>query len=116
MNRISFEGFNNKYATFNASNGVSAGKPVSLNSDGKCVKVADGDPLFGICTSVRNGIATVQLQGYAELETNDSFNYGYSRLVCGSTGQAVPATDDTDVPFVKIVKYDEDNQIVGFIF
>ncbi len=117
MERVSFQGYNNNYATFKISGAVKTGNPVSLNSDGLCVKGGSGDALFGFCTTVRGSYATVQLQGYYESEfSGDVPEYGLNRFVYDSDG-GVSIADDSDVAaYVKVVKVDEDNSLVGFIF
>lgn len=117
MNRISFEGFNNKYATFDASSTVSTGKPVKLDDSGKCVRTTDGDMFIGICASLRNGTAGIQLQGYAELDfEGDVPPYGYAKIVCSASGGIRVADVSEDGLPVKVVKVDEDTCKAGFIF
>ena len=116
MERISFNGFNNNYATFKTSGTVKAGNAVSLNEEGYCVKSAEGDEVFGFCISVRGGYATVQLQGYYETYYScDEMSYGLNDLICDG-GDGVTISEDSKGTTVKVIKIDSDNSIVGFIF
>ena len=117
MDRISHEGFNNKLATFKVISTVSAGRVVSLNSDGKCQKAQDGDPFFGVCSSVRGGFGSIQLQGYAELPATDgTLTYGLNRVVCDGDDGIRLADDGEDAPFVRVVMIDNENSKAGIIF
>ncbi len=114
MERISFNGFNNNYATFKTSGTVKAGNAVSLNEDGYCVKSAEGDEVFGFCISARGGYATVQLQGYYEAKySGDMPEFGIGYIVCDANAGVTPAEAGTKV---KIVKIDEYEETVGIIF
>ncbi len=116
MERISFQGYNNNYATFKISGTVKNGYAVSLDENGLCVKGSEGNPILGFCVGVRGSYATVQLQGYYECGfTGDVPEYGINKLVYdGNSGVAV--AEDTEGTCVKVVKIDEDNSTVGFIF
>ena len=116
MERISFQGYNNNYATFKKSGNVKSGDAVSLNEDGLCVSGSEGEPIFGFCASVRGNHVTVQLQGYYEAVcSGDLPSYGVTKLVYDDCG-GVSVAENTEGTCVKIVNVSEENSTVGFIF
>lgn len=115
MSRISFEGFDNKYATFESSGTVKVGDMVSINDNGKIVAAVEGDALFGVCVNKRDNIVTVQLGGYAEVPTNGNITeYGTFSMIYDSEGN-VTTGEATDIaPCVRVVSFN--NDYVGIIF
>ena len=117
MSRISFEGFNNQFATFEFSGNVKQNDLVSINASGKVVAASEGDILFGVCTNKRDNIVTVQLSGYAELESNgDITECGIMKIVCADNSYIRIAEDSEDAPYVRVVKVSTDSEVVGIIF
>ena len=117
MTRISFEGFNNKYLTFVAEDTLTAGKPVSFDDGESCTEALEGDYVAGICTEVRNGFATVLVQGYAEIKYSGTApGFGYERFVCNALGGVCLADSNDNGPLFRVVKVDPEKKIVGFIF
>lgn len=115
MSRISFEGFNNTYATFEYSGNVKPGDLVKIGDSGKIVTCTDGDVFIGVCANKRDNIVTVQLSGYAEFENNGEIeDYGFSKIICSGNKIVAPGGDEDVAPLVKIVKIGE--EVVGFIF
>lgn len=116
MTRISFEGFNNQYATFIAEEGMTSGTPVLFDEGNACYEAQDGDAFTGICTETRNGLATVLLQGYYEIKYSGTApGYGYQRLIANGAAGVKLAGDEDEVPFVRVLKVDGDKKTVGFI-
>lgn len=110
---LSYKGFNEQILTFKAFQ-ASKGYPVSINTQGEVTNCSSGGEFAGICTSLRNGLATVQVSGYAELPCSDaSLSYGISCLVAdGSGGVKVSASGKKTCLIVSI---DKVNKKIGFI-
>ena len=79
---VSFNGFNENIVTFEANGTIDVGSPVMITANGK-VSAANG-AFCGICRSVRNGYAAVQLRGYAVVPYTDAPLVGYSKLSAAS--------------------------------
>ena len=115
MSRISFEGFDNKYATFESSGTIKVGDLVSINNSGKIVAAVEDDALFGVCVNKRDSIVTVQLGGYAEVPTDGNItDYGTVKIIYDSDGNAVPGEATDIAPCVKVVHFTDD--YAGIIF
>ena len=83
---VSFNGFNEGVLTFEAVNGVEAGKPVMVSASGK-VQAATSGAFCGICLNVREGYAAVQLSGYVTVPCSGSVSVGYQKLAADSSGK-----------------------------
>lgn len=118
---VSFEGYNEQIATFEAEPGVEAGKPVKITDNGKVSLCSTaGDVPCGICVAVRGDYASVQLGGY--ISTTYTINdeegtvnpvLGFSYLVANGSGAFKGASDGLKVLVVEI---DSKNNKIGFIF
>jgi hypothetical protein len=85
---VSFNGCNEKAVTFIADDDLTVGMPVKISANNTVSGCSAGDSFCGICTSVRNGYATVQLGGFATLPftgTTDP-SLGYCMLAADGTG------------------------------
>lgn len=112
---ISYNGFNSKVMTFYAGETCEVGKAVTINDDGEAVKPAKDGNFIGICTSLRNGIAGVQLEGYVEQPyTGTAPKAGVNKIVFDGQGSIIASTD-TAAQYYRILKVDTENKIVGFI-
>lgn len=112
---ISYNGFNSKVMTFAAGENCKVGNPVTISEDGDVVIPNINNRFIGVCTSLRNGIAGVQVEGYIEMPfTGTAPKMGVNRLTIGSHGEIV-AGDNDNSEFYKILKVDVDNKIIGFI-
>lgn len=118
---VSFEGYNEQIATFEAEPGVEAGKPVKITDNGKVSLCSTaGDVPCGICVAVRGDYASVQLGGYINAtytaNTGDGAvnpALGFSYLVSDGSGAFKGASDGLKVLVVEI---DSTNKKIGFIF
>ncbi len=109
---VSFNGYDEGVMTFEAESGVTAGVPVSITANGKVSVVTSGS-FCGICTSVRNGYAAVQLKGYVVVPSTGSISVGYTKLAA-ATGGKVKA-DATNGREYLVVDVDSTANTVGFI-
>ena len=76
---VSFDGYNANTITFEAASGVTVGLPVMISANGK---VSNATSTFcGVCKSLKNGYAAVQLDGYVRLPYTGSIAVGYKQLV-----------------------------------
>lgn len=112
---ISFNGYNAKIVTFYAGEACEVGKAVTINEDGEAVCAGNNNRFIGICTSLRNGIAGVQVEGYVELPYSGTApKHGVNRLICDANGCLTASIDDI-AQYYKILKVDTDSKTVGFI-
>ena len=65
---VNFNGYDENVLTFEAGTNLkAAGVPVKMTDDGKVAACTSGDVFCGICLSLRDGYATVQLKGYVTM-------------------------------------------------
>lgn len=115
---VSFDGYNEQIATFEADAGLKAGAIVKISGNGKVSECsADGDIPCGICIAIRGDYASVQLGGYISTKytTGEANNaeLGFSNLVSDGDGGLKGATSGLKALVVNI---DSDNGKIGFIF
>lgn len=101
--KVSFNGFNEKTATFEAETGVTAGMPVKITENGVVGKCGENDSFCGVALNVRGGFAAVQLTGYIKLPYDESNppKLGYQSICCtldnkiktGENGRNILITD-----------------------
>lgn len=90
---VNFNGYGENVATFIADSALTeSGIPVKISADGTVAKCASGDAFCGICLGVRDGYATVQLSGYARVQTSSKLALGYTKVAAGASGK-VSASD-----------------------
>ena len=88
---VSFDGYHANTVTFEAASGVIVGLPVVMSANGK---VANATSAFcGVCKSLKNGYAAVQLDGYVRLPYTGSIAVGYKKLVVDTGKIKVDATN-----------------------
>lgn len=107
---VCFNGYNEGVVTFEADSTVKAGQPVMVSANGK-VEAADGD-FCGICIDVRNGFASVQLDGYAEVDTSGTVSVGYQQLAANSGKLSVSANSGRKI---LVLDVDSTNNKAGII-
>lgn len=115
---VSFEGYNEQIATFEAETGLKAGDLVKITANGKVSKCSTaGDIPCGICIAIRGDYASVQLGGYVSTKytTGEANNaqLGFSNLVSDGNDGLKGSTSGLKVLVVNI---DSDNGKIGFIF
>ena len=112
---ISFKGYKSDSLTFEAGEGLKAGMPVKLDQNGKAVVAANDDFFIGICTAIRDNWASVQTDGYAELEYTGSMPaYGFVHISAAGSGK-VKVNESADTPYLKVIYLDTNSHTVGFI-
>ncbi|MBQ7202863.1 MAG: hypothetical protein IJS03_02465 [Eubacterium sp.] len=112
---ISHKGYETKCLTFETGETITAGELVTVNSLGQAVKTSNGGNFVGVCIAVRNGYASVQVEGYVELPYSGSApSVGLATLVSDSNAN-IKAGGENDVVYYKVLKRDTTNKIVGFI-
>lgn len=110
---LSYKGFNEQTLTFKAFQ-ASKDYPVFINTQGEVTNCNANSEFAGICTSLRNGIATVQVSGYAELPYGDSVpSYGTTYLMADGSGGVKPSASGKKAYL--IVSIDKVNKKIGFI-
>lgn len=64
---VSFKGWKERVATFEAASDLEAGSVVKVSGNGQVSACSAGDKFAGVVLSCRGGFAAVQLEGYAEI-------------------------------------------------
>ena len=83
---VSFEEIGRLSATFACEQGA-AGQLCKLTANGKVAPCADGDRFCGLIECVRQGVAGVQLHGFAEISyTGAAPAVGYANLQANGHG------------------------------
>lgn len=106
---INFNGFKENVLTFACDNTVEEGGLVMMTSSGKVTKAAENSNFVGVCLSIRDGYAAVQLAGYAEAAKNGTINVGYNKLITAAEGIKTGSSGTE-----RLVIY-SDESTVGFI-
>lgn len=85
---VSFQGFQETVATFAVSGKVTEGEPVKMAGNGMVSTCAAKDDFCGVALAVRDGLATVQLGGYAVVEYTGTTapTVGYQSLAADGSG------------------------------
>lgn len=106
---IKFTGYQENVLTFECESTVSAGNLVKMSASGKVAKCSANDAFIGVCISVSDGYAAVQLDGYVETAKSGTVNVGYNKLAAAASGvktaesgveRLVIYSDDTTVGFI----------------
>lgn len=110
----SFSGFGENAATFAAQSGVAEGMPVKLSASGAVAVCAAGDSICGVTLGVRNGMAAVQLTGYARLPYDGTVpSVGWQNVTAAADGKA--AVGGTSGRQLLILDVDEVSKTFGVI-
>lgn len=91
---IGFNGLNEACATFKAANGLKAGSVVCLDENGAAAPCAAGDKFCGVALSVRDGYASVQISGFAEVSCSGGVTVGYNTLAANGADSVKTAEQD----------------------
>lgn len=84
---VSFQGFHETAATFDVSGNLTEGAPVKLSGNGEVTACGASDAFCGVALAVREGLATVQLGGYAVVNyTGTAPSVGYNELAADGQG------------------------------
>ncbi len=106
---ISFAGYQENVLTFECTNTVAKGDLVKMSASGKVTKAAANDTFVGVCVSVNDGCAAVQLNGYVEMPKSGTVSVGYNKLAAAASGvktaesgidRLVIFSDDSTVGFI----------------
>lgn len=90
---VNFNGYGENAVTFEAdSNLTTAGVPVKMTDNGKVTACASGEVFCGICLSVRDGYAVVQLGGYVTVPAKTKIAAGYKKLATGENSCVAVST------------------------
>lgn len=113
---ISFKGYGENVLTFNAELSE-VGVPVDVAMGEMVTKAQAEKDFIGITCYADGKFAGVIVDGYVEVPyTGGSPSYGYCNLVAnGSGGVKSPDSGTTSNHFVRVLRVDSENRIVGFI-
>ncbi len=107
---VNFNGFGENVLTFEVQGDITAGDPVMICGNGK-VQSASGR-FCGICCSVRNGYAAVQMSGYARASYTTAPAVGFSKISASSGKLNLDNSNGTEH---LIVDLDTTAKTFGFI-
>ena len=84
---VSFMGFSEAAATFEVSGTMEEGAPVTMAASGKVAACADGNDFCGVALAVRDGLATVQMEGFVRIPYSGAAPaVGYTALAADGSG------------------------------
>lgn len=108
---VAFYGTQETVLSFEAGDSVTAGWPVVISDNNQVADAEDGGIPAGVALHARNGIAAVQVKGYAELPyTGTAPGLGWSALAADGLGGV--KTDPASRACL-VVSVDADNKMVG---
>lgn len=108
---VNFSGYNENVVTFEVDDStVVMGSPVKMISSDTVSVCEDSDALQGVALNVRNGYAAVQLTGYIEMPTDETFEVGYQKIACAGNSKVKSSDSGREC----LVVHTEPG-IVGFI-
>lgn len=101
---VSFQGFGEGIATFEASGEISPGVPVRMENNGVVTACGNGEVPCGISVQTRDGFVSVLLKGYTRVKCGSSVVVGWQNIVTdvggkikkGDTGLLVLVVDVED--------------------
>ena len=108
-----YKGFGENVLTFKTEENNIQNKPVTVVANDTVAVSGDGDKFCGIGISARNGVATVQMCGYAVLSYTGDMTVGVCRISATADGKVKP--DENGIS-VKVINVDADKKLAGFIF
>lgn len=113
--KVSFNGYGEQVATFEAGSNVMVGGPVAITGNGIVSGSVAGGDVCGICVSLENGYAAVQLRGYMRAEYTGTVTVGKVNLTGVVGGKVkVAAGAEVTVP-VQVTDVDTVAKTCGFI-
>lgn len=108
-----FSGFNTKEITLHADESVNEGSAVVFADDSTVKAAAAGEIPCGICTKIRNGLASVVFAGHVTVPFSGTApNLGYQKLSADGNGGI--KADDNGKLFL-VVYSDEADKTVDII-
>lgn len=111
---LSFLGYGEQAATFEADSTLQTGDLVKMNNNFKVEPAdTDGDVFCGQAINVRGDYATIQLSGYMVAEYSGTVSLGYQTVAIDENGKVEVVT--TGGNKVLIINIDSTNGTIGFI-
>ena len=110
---VSFAGFGEQIATFEAAAAIAAGTPVKLTGNGVVAACAAKDPFIGIAVSQRGDFVGVQLKGYRKVKASGSVSVGWACLAADGAGGVKAA--EAEAAGTNVLVVSADTTSVGII-
>lgn len=111
--KVSFNGVLENVATFETSGEVTVGTVVMMGGNGTVKACTDKAVFCGVLLAEKDGLASVQLAGYAKVPYTGSVSVGYQALVAGADGAV--KVDATAGMNRLVVDVDTTNSVCGII-
>lgn len=86
MKKISFEGIGALRVTFETGEGLEGGQVCAVTAAGKVGPCAAGDKFCGVAEAVDDGLAAVQVGGFAPVRYSGALAAGWAKLAADGTG------------------------------
>lgn len=83
---INFNGFNEQVITFKADDLVFEGCLVKMKESGVVTKATEDGEFLGVCLIARDGYASVQVEGYVEIDLTGEVDVGEVALCATTSG------------------------------
>jgi hypothetical protein len=89
-------GFAQQVLTMTTAASLDCGTPVSLSGNFTAAAASNGDAVFGVALSCRDGVCAVQVQGAVTLPyTGSAPTVGFGSLVCNGSGGVKTSAEGT---------------------
>lgn len=108
---ISFEGINESIVTFAAEGNIEPGNLVTVCNNNTVKKSTDNANFIGICLSCSNGLAAVQISGFAtiKIKSMESTNFGIQYFVADNDACLKPSSNENkDAVPLNVVAIDKE--------
>ncbi len=109
---VNNKGFMEGIITMNCAEHIKEGDIVTCSGNNSLSDPAPGDSFLGIVKNVRNGIAAVQIKGYAKVPVAEGVGLGVQHVAIGDDIILFPATKGREIIILSI---DYDTQIAEII-
>ena len=109
-----FTGFETNELTFKASSGLKELSPVMLSSSSTVYEPEDGEFFCGVCSTIRNGYATIVLHGCATVRYSGvTPPVGYCYLATDGNGGV--CVDNDNGRAILVVSIDESSKTLEIL-
>lgn len=94
---IDFKGFMENTVTFQCDENLKAGALVKITANGTVAPCEEGDKICGVCLSVREGYAAVQVSGFVNVPVKAELALGFVGVAADADGKVKADTQGREV-------------------
>ena len=116
--KVSFDGINNSIVTFLAPNKINIGDLVSLSDNNSIKKSSSDESFLGVCVSYQNGLAGVQISGFASIKMKSisNLNFGRNYFVSDDDSSLKLSTTKNEAAIpLNVISIDKENSLITVI-